>query len=269
MSMNEAYTNTSTSMKSNKAEAPRSGSLSHIYFPGGYFTKDQYEQVVKMMESSSPSRTCNANAATSIYPLPPHTQDPSLEPIESSVEMSSNPCAEFPVFDDLEGLQDQQPRHSSVQTVQTSPPSSRKTTRICKPPVWIKHYVVPKKSSPHSMTNHKQKTHCTNISKRRTWEVLNILLGIEVLKSKEGLLLNQRKYALQLIWETRLSGAKIVSTPLEFNHKLTSVVSKTWDNAEKRDCVTKLNGYYDSDWSSCPNTRRPVTSYMIGNQLYR
>ena len=84
MSMNEAYTNTSTSMKSNKAEAPRSGSLSHIYFPGGYFTKDQYEQVVKMMESSSPSRTCNANAATSIYPLPVSANDNTVKWIVDS-----------------------------------------------------------------------------------------------------------------------------------------------------------------------------------------
>lgn len=52
---------------------------------------------------------------------------------------------------------------------------------------------------------------------------LRYFLGIEVLKSKEGLLLNQRKYALQLISETGLSGAKTVNTPLEFNHKLTSV----------------------------------------------
>lgn len=69
--------------------------------------------------------------------------------------MSSNPwCVEFPIFDDLEGLQDQQPGHGSVEIVQNSPPSSRKTTKTCKPPLCIKHYVVPKKSSPHSMTNH-------------------------------------------------------------------------------------------------------------------
>ena len=56
-------------MKSNKAEAPRSGSLSHIYFLGGYFTKEQYELVVKMMESPSLSGTYKANAPASIYPL--------------------------------------------------------------------------------------------------------------------------------------------------------------------------------------------------------
>lgn len=54
-------------------------------------------------------------------------------------------------------------------------------------------------------------------------------LGIEVLKSKDGILLNQRKYALQLILQTGLNGAKTVSTALEFNQKLTSVTpSKFW-----------------------------------------
>lgn len=52
---------------------------------------------------------------------------------------------------------------------------------------------------------------------------LRYFLGIEVLKSKDGILLNQRKYALQLISEAGLSRAKTVRTPLEFNHKLTSM----------------------------------------------
>ncbi|KAF3623641.1 Mavicyanin [Capsicum annuum] len=52
---------------------------------------------------------------------------------------------------------------------------------------------------------------------------LKYFLGIEVLKFKDGILLNQRKSAMQLISEAGLSGPKVVSTPLEFNHKLTSV----------------------------------------------
>lgn len=52
---------------------------------------------------------------------------------------------------------------------------------------------------------------------------LKYFFGIEVLKSKDGILLNQRKYIQQLISEAGLSGAKVVRTPLQFNHKLTSV----------------------------------------------
>uniref|UniRef100_A0A0V0IWV1 Putative ovule protein n=1 Tax=Solanum chacoense TaxID=4108 RepID=A0A0V0IWV1_SOLCH len=53
--------------------------------------------------------------------------------------------------------------------------------------------------------------------------VLKFFLGIEIMRSKSGILLNQRKYALELISDTGLSGAKPVNTPLETNVKLTTV----------------------------------------------
>lgn len=52
---------------------------------------------------------------------------------------------------------------------------------------------------------------------------LKYFLGIEILRSKTGILLNQRKYALELISDTGLSGAKPANTPLEVNIKLTTV----------------------------------------------
>lgn len=51
---------------------------------------------------------------------------------------------------------------------------------------------------------------------------LKYLLGIEVLRSKAGILLNQRKYVLELISEMGLGGAKPSTTPLETNVKLTT-----------------------------------------------
>ena len=71
------------------------------------------------------------------------------------------------------------------------------------------------------------------------------------MKTKEGILLNQRKHALQLISEVVLSGAKVESTPLEFNQKLTSLeydqhIGNTTDSAdtELEDITTyqRLNG---------------------------
>ncbi|KAE8665148.1 hypothetical protein F3Y22_tig00112673pilonHSYRG00140 [Hibiscus syriacus] len=44
---------------------------------------------------------------------------------------------------------------------------------------------------------------------------LKYFIGFEILRSSEGILLNQRKYALELIEETELEGAKPVFTPME------------------------------------------------------
>lgn len=52
---------------------------------------------------------------------------------------------------------------------------------------------------------------------------LKYFLGIEVLRSAKGVILNQIKYILELISETGLTGAKPAFTPLELGTKLTSV----------------------------------------------
>nr|XP_016478080.1 PREDICTED: uncharacterized mitochondrial protein AtMg00810-like [Nicotiana tabacum] len=67
---------------------------------------------------------------------------------------------------------------------------------------------------------------------------LRYFLGIEVSRSKKRILLNQRKYALELISEISLSGAKPVATPIELNQKLTTVeydtcIGKTGDSELK------------------------------------
>ncbi|XP_039011716.1 uncharacterized mitochondrial protein AtMg00810-like [Hibiscus syriacus] len=50
---------------------------------------------------------------------------------------------------------------------------------------------------------------------------LKYFLGFKILRSSKGILLNQRKYALELIEETGLGGAKLVCSPMEYNIKLT------------------------------------------------
>ncbi|XP_049358910.1 uncharacterized mitochondrial protein AtMg00810-like [Solanum verrucosum] len=52
---------------------------------------------------------------------------------------------------------------------------------------------------------------------------LKFFLGIEVARSQEEIMICQRKYALELVSETGLSGSKPVNAPLEVNQKLTSV----------------------------------------------
>lgn len=50
--------------------------------------------------------------------------------------------------------------------------------------------------------------------------VLKYFLGVEVARNSEGIFLCQRKYALDIISETGLLGAKPTSFPLAPNHKL-------------------------------------------------
>ncbi|XP_047252249.1 uncharacterized mitochondrial protein AtMg00810-like [Capsicum annuum] len=52
---------------------------------------------------------------------------------------------------------------------------------------------------------------------------LKYFLGIEVLISISGIILNQRKYILELIADTGISGTKPAITSLESNAKLTSI----------------------------------------------
>ncbi|XP_019242334.1 PREDICTED: uncharacterized protein LOC109222429, partial [Nicotiana attenuata] len=52
---------------------------------------------------------------------------------------------------------------------------------------------------------------------------LTYFLGIEVLRSKSCVILNQRKYVLELVYDLGLSGARVANTPLESSLKLTTV----------------------------------------------
>nr|XP_016435095.1 PREDICTED: uncharacterized mitochondrial protein AtMg00810-like [Nicotiana tabacum] len=52
---------------------------------------------------------------------------------------------------------------------------------------------------------------------------LKYFLGIEFSRSQEGIVMCQKKYALELVSELGLPGGKPTTTPLEFNHKLISI----------------------------------------------
>ena len=75
---------------------------------------------------------------------------------------------------------------------------------------------------------------------------LKYFLGIEFSRSTEGILMNQRKYALGLVSELGLAGCKPYSTPLEFNHKLTSTIFDefTRKNANTEDTLLDDFGKY-------------------------
>ncbi|XP_059315470.1 uncharacterized mitochondrial protein AtMg00810-like [Lycium ferocissimum] len=72
---------------------------------------------------------------------------------------------------------------------------------------------------------------------------LKYFLGIKVLRSKSGILLTQRKYALELISDSGLGGAKFASTPLEQNVKLTTVDHDKYTEKSYDPPLKDITGY--------------------------
>uniref|UniRef100_A0A3Q7EDZ0 Reverse transcriptase Ty1/copia-type domain-containing protein n=1 Tax=Solanum lycopersicum TaxID=4081 RepID=A0A3Q7EDZ0_SOLLC len=84
---------------------------------------------------------------------------------------------------------------------------------------------------------------------------LKYFLGIEFSRTNDGILMNQRKYALGLVSELGLTGCRPASTPLETNHKLTSI--------EFDECSGKVSNAEDTVLDDFGKYQR-----LIGRLLY-
>ena len=70
---------------------------------------------------------------------------------------------------------------------------------------------------------------------------LKYFLGIEVARNETGIFLCQRKFALDVLSETGLLGAKLASVPIEENHRLAlATVSEMPDPARYRRLIGRL-----------------------------
>uniref|UniRef100_A0A3Q7HIY5 Reverse transcriptase Ty1/copia-type domain-containing protein n=1 Tax=Solanum lycopersicum TaxID=4081 RepID=A0A3Q7HIY5_SOLLC len=124
----------------------------------------------------------------------------------------------------------------------------RKSTRQSKPPTWMQDYVS-KSSGAHAciypisavlgytkLSSKYQaylaqidgdliqatKDHLQLSFKIKDLGDLKYFLGIEFARNKDGILMHQRKYVVELISDLGFTGAKPFQTPLEVNKKLTS-----------------------------------------------
>uniref|UniRef100_A0A2N9H044 Reverse transcriptase Ty1/copia-type domain-containing protein n=1 Tax=Fagus sylvatica TaxID=28930 RepID=A0A2N9H044_FAGSY len=100
---------------------------------------------------------------------------------------------------------------------------------------------------------------------------LKYFLGIEVARSSTGIVLSQRKYTLDILTESGMLGACPCSFPMEQQHKLSTDSGPSLpDPAQYRrlglllpsTSSLQVRAYCDSDWASCPMTRRSTTGYF-------
>ncbi|RVW34451.1 Retrovirus-related Pol polyprotein from transposon RE1 [Vitis vinifera] len=119
---------------------------------------------------------------------------------------------------------------------------------------------------------------------------LKYFLGIEIAQSSSGVVLSQRKYALDILEETGMLDCKPVDTPMDPNVKLVpgqgeplgdpgDIDGSHWDAVirilryikstpgqgvlyENRG-HTQVVGYTDADWAGSPTDRRSTSGYCV------
>ena len=69
---------------------------------------------------------------------------------------------------------------------------------------------------------------------------LRYFLGMEVARSKKGIAVSRRKYVIDLLKETGMSGCRLVETPIDPNQKLKACQGNPVDTSRYQKLVGKL-----------------------------
>ncbi|RVW28523.1 Retrovirus-related Pol polyprotein from transposon RE2 [Vitis vinifera] len=86
---------------------------------------------------------------------------------------------------------------------------------------------------------------------------LKYFLGIEITQSSSGVVLSQRKYALDILEETGMLDCKPVDTPMDPNVKLIP------GQGEPLGDPGRYRRLVDADWASSPTDRRSTSGYCV------
>ncbi|RVW47171.1 Retrovirus-related Pol polyprotein from transposon TNT 1-94 [Vitis vinifera] len=120
----------------------------------------------------------------------------------------------------------------------------------------------------------KLKQHFFTHFQTKDLEKLKYFLGIEIAQSSSGMVLSQRKYALDILEETDMLDCKPVDTPMDPNVKLipgqgeplgdpgryrTPGQGVLYENKGHYQVV----GYTDADWAGSPTDRRSTSGYCV------
>ncbi|RVW41707.1 Retrovirus-related Pol polyprotein from transposon TNT 1-94 [Vitis vinifera] len=94
---------------------------------------------------------------------------------------------------------------------------------------------------------------------------LKYFLGIEIAQSSSGVVLSQRKYALDILEETGMLDCKPVDTPMDPNVKLVPGQGEPLGDPGDIDGSghTQVVGYTDADWAGSPTDRRSTSGYCV------
>ncbi|RVX20561.1 Retrovirus-related Pol polyprotein from transposon RE2 [Vitis vinifera] len=85
---------------------------------------------------------------------------------------------------------------------------------------------------------------------------LKYFLGIEIAQFSSGVVLSQRKYALDILEETGMLDCKPVDTPMD---PITPGQGVLYENRGH----TQVVGYTDADWAGSPTDRRSTSGYCV------